>query len=135
MDTCREHTLMDTIIGLFHSAPPDEQQQIVAVLINEVPQPPAKRQLREDAKDILAFLNTKAQRNFRPVKVNLEFIMHRLQEGATAGECKQIVAMKSRCWAGTELEPYLRPATLFNRSKFWQYHGELRTVQMKDGVR
>lgn len=79
----------------------------------------------EQAKDVLEFLNVKAGRNFRPTRVNLEFIENRLKEGYTLEDCKQVVAMKCREWAGTEMDMYLRPSTLFNCEKFNQYVGFL----------
>lgn len=78
------------------------------------------------ALEILDFLNERAGKNFRPVFVNLEFIRARLDEGYTLEDCKQVVAMKVREWRG---DPYwrkfLRPETLFNRTKFSQYVGEI----------
>jgi uncharacterized phage protein (TIGR02220 family) len=75
------------------------------------------------AEMILNFLNEKAGKNFRAVRANLEFIEARLQEGYGATDCKQVIAMKVREWKGTEMDMYLRPATLFNRTKFSQYFG------------
>lgn len=75
---------------------------------------------------VLEFLNEKAGRNFQPVEANLSLIGARLAEGATMEQCKQVIARKCRDWApGTKMNKYLRPATLFNRSKFAQYQGEL----------
>lgn len=78
------------------------------------------------AKRVLAFLNEKTGRRYREVKVNLDMISARLKEGATELECKQVIAKKCREWATDEnMAIYLRPATLFNRTKFAQYQGEL----------
>lgn len=83
---------------------------------------------KDEARQILTFLNEKAGRNYQPVDANLEFIVARLKEGATAGQCRQVIAKKTREWAGDEkMAEYLRPATLFNRTKFAQYVGELVT--------
>jgi uncharacterized phage protein (TIGR02220 family) len=79
----------------------------------------------DQAEEVLMFLNEKANRNFRPTRVNLEFIEARLKEGYTMQDCKQVVAMKVREWKGTEMDMYLRPATLFNAMKFNQYAGML----------
>lgn len=84
-----------------------------------------KQKCKADAEGILAFLNEKTGKNFRPGKVNLDFIAERLKEGATVVECRQVIAKKAREWMGTDMESYLRPATLFNRTKFAQYQGEL----------
>lgn len=79
-----------------------------------------------DAEVILNFLNEKTGKNFKAVKVNLDFIKARLRDGATMQEVKSVIAMKNREWKDDEvMRKFLRPATLFNATKFWQYHGEL----------
>lgn len=79
-----------------------------------------------EALQILAFLNEKTGHAYRPVKANLNLISARLKEGATVMECRQVIAKKSREWATDEkMAEYLRPATLFNATKFAQYVGEL----------
>lgn len=86
--------------------------------------------LKADAKAILAFLNAKAGRAYRENDANLDFIVARLREGYTPQECKQVVAKKCREWSADEkMAEYLRPATLFNRTKFNQYAGELVVPQ------
>lgn len=84
-----------------------------------------KQKFKGEAEIILNFLNEKSGRRYRPLKANLDFIAERLKEGATSDECRQIIAKKAREWKGTDMEEYLRPATLFNRTKFAQYQGEL----------
>lgn len=86
---------------------------------------PAPISRRKQAEEVIAFLNQKSGRNFRPTPANCEFIESRLKEGYTVEECRQVVAMKVREWRGTEQDKYLRPATLFNRTKFNQYVGFL----------
>jgi uncharacterized phage protein (TIGR02220 family) len=78
------------------------------------------------AREILAFLNHKTGRQYQPVKGNLDFIEARLREGATVNQCRAIIGRKARAWnADEKMREYLRPATLFNRTKFAQYQGEL----------
>jgi uncharacterized phage protein (TIGR02220 family) len=84
-----------------------------------------KQKFKADALQILDFLNIKTGGRYRPVVANLELIAARLKEGATSDECRQVIAKKAREWKGTDMEGYLRPATLFNRTKFAQYQGEL----------
>lgn len=80
---------------------------------------------REDAIEVLTFLNLKTGKNFRPVPANLDRIRARLRE-ATVQECKAVIAMKCREWRDDEhMRAYLRPATLFAREKFEQYMGEV----------
>jgi uncharacterized phage protein (TIGR02220 family) len=85
--------------------------------------------LRPDALQVLNFLNEKTGRSYEPVPANVEMIVARMKEGATVEDCKAVVAKKCREWASDEkMSIYLRPATLFNRTKFAQYRGELGAV-------
>ena len=53
-------------------------------------------------------------------------IAARLKEGATERQCKLVVLRKFHDWGNDEkMAEYLRPATLFNRTKFAQYVGEI----------
>lgn len=82
--------------------------------------------LRTAAREILAFLNTKAERNYQPTSANLDLITARLREGATVTHCRAVISRKVREWKGDDkMHRYLRPETLFNRTKFAQYQGEL----------
>jgi uncharacterized phage protein (TIGR02220 family) len=79
-----------------------------------------------DARETLDFLNQVTGRNFQPTKVNLALIQGRLKEGATPLQCRQVIIRKNREWKDDEkMAQYLRPATLFNATKFSQYQGEL----------
>jgi len=81
---------------------------------------------RSDAVQVLKFLNEKTGRAYRPVDTNLKLIIARLKSGATVTECYQVIAKKTREWKNhAEMDQYLRPATLFNATKFEQYVGEL----------
>lgn len=87
---------------------------------------PLENNVGQDARRVLAFLNEKAGRRYRENRVNLDFIKARLKDGATVTECRQVIVKKCREWKGdAKMELYLRPATLFNRTKFAQYQGEL----------
>ena len=81
--------------------------------------------LRTRALEVLAFLNLKTGRDYQPVDANLSLIEARLKEGATVQDCRTVVARKFRDWSADErMRTYLRPATLFNATKFAQYRGE-----------
>lgn len=98
---------------------------------SQTPQPDSttekdKVNVGPEARRILAFLNEKAQRRYQANRVNLRFIESRLKDGATPVECRQVIVKKCREWKGDpKMELYLRPATLFNSTKFAQYQGEL----------
>lgn len=88
--------------------------------------------LKNQAKEILEFLNEKAQKNFKPVDANLKPIMARIKESSMK-DCRQIIAKKVREWSNDpKMAPYLRPATLFNATKFAQYQGELLKQEEPD---
>ena len=104
--------------------------QMLPVTVNREPElkPEPIKALsgKPDATALLEFLNEKTGRHYKPVKANIEMIAARLRDGATVAECQQVIAKKCREWAGDEkMNIYLRPATLFNRTKFAQYQGEL----------
>ena len=80
--------------------------------------------------DILNFLNEQTGRTYKPTETNLSFINERLKEGATPDECRQVIIKKTKEWLNdAEMYKYLRPATLFNKTKFSQYSGELNIKQ------
>lgn len=81
---------------------------------------------KAEAIEVLEFLNAKANRAYRPTDSNLGFVVARLKEGASVADCRKVIAKKCREWSEDDkMREYLRPATLFNRTKFDQYVGEL----------
>lgn len=93
---------------------------------------PLKINRTAEAREILAFLNTKVGKAFRPVDANIKPIIARLGEGVTMQDIKSVIARKNREWGTDEkMMSYLRPATLFNATKFHQYVGEC--MEAKDG--
>jgi uncharacterized phage protein (TIGR02220 family) len=81
---------------------------------------------KPQAIEVLNFLNTKTGRNYQPVEANLKMIAGRLKEGASVADCRAVIAKKVREWGSdAKMSEYLRPATLFNATKFAQYRGEL----------
>ena len=87
---------------------------------------PQKNGYRATAKTVLAFLNEKAGKNYREVDANIKFIVDRLKEGYEEKDFRQVIAMQVRKWKNDpEMCDFLRPATLFNKTKFAQYTGEL----------
>lgn len=74
---------------------------------------------------VLEFLNQKTGKHFRPKATNLAMIRARLADGIHDWQLRAIISRKAHEWRGTEREMYLRPATLFNKTKCEQYLGEL----------
>lgn len=100
------------------------------------PEPSLNRQepSNKEAADILAYLNVSAKRNYKPVPANLNLIAARLKEGATPDECRLVIDAKVAAWGGdTKMSEYIRPATLFNATKFAQYVGELGSQDTASG--
>lgn len=87
-----------------------------------------EQEIRDNALKILEFLNAKriGKRGYEAVEVNLDPIRKRLKEGASVQDCKSIIAMKWREWSGDpEMEIHFCPETIFRRSKFAKYLGQL----------
>ena len=85
------------------------------------------KKLQDEAIQILTFLNSKTGKNYRAVETNLILVRARLKSGASSDDIRGVIARKVREWKGTEMEKYLRPATLFAERKFEQYIGEQGT--------
>ena len=86
----------------------------------------ANRELRENAKEILGYLNRSAGKGFHEVDANLDQIIARLKEGASVLQAKEVVFAQVAAWSNDpDWEKYLRPETLFRRSKFWSYLGNI----------
>jgi uncharacterized phage protein (TIGR02220 family) len=101
---------------------------------------PREEKIREEEKhmstvtEVLAYLNSKANRNFQAVPANTKLIAARLREGATVEQLKAVVDAKVRDWAhDPKMCEYLRPATLFNAEKFGQYVGALGAAPARAG--
>lgn len=79
-----------------------------------------------ESKEILAFLNVKTGKHFREVEANLSIITARLKSGIDVQTCKTLIARKVRDWTPKpEMVGYLRPETLFNKTKFETYLAEV----------
>jgi uncharacterized phage protein (TIGR02220 family) len=89
--------------------------------------------LRDQARTVLAFLNERASKSYRPAPATLKLIEARLASGATVQQCKAVIARKIREWHGdAKMRQYLRPETLFGATKFESYLGEMPAVKPED---
>ena len=80
--------------------------------------------------EVLKFLNEKTGRSYEAVPANLDLIVARLKDGATPDDLRAVVAKKCREWRGDEkMDTYLRPKTLFSRTNYAQYRGEIGNAQ------
>jgi uncharacterized phage protein (TIGR02220 family) len=81
---------------------------------------------RKQAEEVIAFLNEKAGRKFDLNGANAGHVIARLRDGETVEDMRSIIARKCRDWRGDEkMNKFLRPETLFNRTKYASYKGEL----------
>jgi uncharacterized phage protein (TIGR02220 family) len=77
----------------------------------------------KDCRAVLHFLNETACVHYREVDANLRVISERLFEpDVTLEGVKAMIQRQSRKWRGTEYADYLRPETLFRKSKFDGYY-------------
>lgn len=92
-----------------------------------------KNDRKQQAIDVLEFLNAQTNAGFRPVDSNLSIINGRFDEGFTVRDLKRVVQMKWEEWKDRpDMLPYLRPATLFGKENFANYHGLLPPLQPGD---
>lgn len=77
----------------------------------------------KDSRTVLHYLNEQCGRHFRETDTNLGFISARLEEsGVTLQGVMRMVSRQCARWKGTGQEEYLRPETLFNKTKFDGYY-------------
>lgn len=87
-----------------------------------------------DAKEVLEFLNKTAGTAYRNVDTNLNLIRSRMEEHeATVEDMKQMIQRQTALWKmkGNGMEAYLRPETLFGKTKFAGYFGQ-RHLTVRD---
>ena len=91
-----------------------------------------KNEFYDQAKEILEFLNIKADKAFEPTPENLNPIIRRLSSGESLLVCRQVIIKKTSQWCEVDkMLPNLNPDTLFGE-KFSRYKGEL--VLPKEGA-
>lgn len=80
------------------------------------------------AREVLAYLNQKTGRAYRPVAANLNLITARIRDGTSLEALKTVIDVKTGQWLDDpKMADYLRPSTLFNRTKYEQYLGQLKS--------
>lgn len=86
------------------------------------------------ARVALFYLNEKAGRGFRETEQNLALIKQRLKEVGwdISGVKKMIDRMVSR-WRSTDMGEYLRPSTLFSKTKFSEYYDNRNLPAITNG--
>jgi uncharacterized phage protein (TIGR02220 family) len=84
---------------------------------------PSNVDLMTKARILIHYLNEKTGRHYRETSANLTVISARLKEdGVELDGVKQMIDRQCDRWNGTEQAEYLRPETLFGKSKFDSYY-------------
>jgi uncharacterized phage protein (TIGR02220 family) len=88
---------------------------------------PGKAQAADIAKRTITYLNEKAGTSYRDGATNVKFIVDRvLIDDATEEELRAVVDLKVKHHQKGEFDiKYLRPETLFNKTKFAGYVGQI----------
>lgn len=74
------------------------------------------------AVNIIDYLNSQASTTFSSkTGSNLDMVIARIEEGYTLGDFKFVIDIKIKDWKGSDMAKYLRPITLFNKTKFENY--------------
>lgn len=90
------------------------------------PAQPKPSEFRDKASAVIAELNRKTGRSYSTNGANADHVVARLKDGATVDLCLAVIDLKVREWSGDPaMAKYLRPETLFNRTKFATYSGEI----------
>ena len=90
---------------------------------SEQPELPTVGGYHRDSRTVLHYLNEKCGRHFRETDSNLTFISSRMKEdGVDLVGVKTMIDRQTKRWKGTSQEEYLRPETLFNKTKFDSYY-------------
>jgi uncharacterized phage protein (TIGR02220 family) len=89
--------------------------------------------MRTAARELLAFLNKKAERHYQPVDTHLDMIIALLRKGTTVDQIYGVIANRVRKWKGDpKMSEFLRPSTLFRASNFQNYIGELPATAFQE---
>ena len=76
-----------------------------------------------DSRTALHWLNEKSGKHFRETDTNLAIISNRLKEqGVDIAGIKTMIDRQCKRWLGTDQAEYLRPETLFGKTKFDSYY-------------
>jgi len=93
---------------------------------------PLSGDTRQVVENVLTYLNSKSGKKFATsgskCEASAKLVADRLKQGYTEQELCRVVDMKVNEWRGRDMDKYLRPATLFNKTKFEQYMGELNAT-------
>lgn len=91
---------------------------------------PINKEVRMIAEKTIEYLNVQTGATYDAKKgSNIELIAGRVAEGFTLSDFKMVIDKKVKDWKGTDWEKFLRPITLFAKSKFENYLNGLNEQQ------
>ena len=79
---------------------------------------------KSEADEVIDYLNIKAGTSYKHSKASRDCIEPRLKEFSIS-DCKTVIDKKCNEWLNTDMAKYLRPATLFQASKFEGYLNQI----------
>jgi uncharacterized phage protein (TIGR02220 family) len=83
-----------------------------------------------EIKNIIIYLNVKAGTNYRETSEATTKLLNARLKDFTIEEIKKVIDKKCASWLNDEkMSKYLRPSTLFNKTKFEEYLNEPETVK------
>ena len=106
-----------------------EIEELISILINKRKKVAPKLYIKETM-EVLNYLNERLGKKHRYVdgapKKFVELVSARIEEGYSLDKIKAVIWFKTRQWLrDATMKKYLRPDTLFNRTKFTSYVFEL----------
>jgi len=82
---------------------------------------------------VIQYLNSETGKNFKSKTSSTKGLINaRLKEGYSVNQIKGVILNKKKQWTGTKFEKFLRPATLFNPSKFETYVNEKQELTLME---
>jgi uncharacterized phage protein (TIGR02220 family) len=108
----------------------EEKEEEKVFVSSETNNPKAPSEVAE----VIGYLNERAGRSYKATSEQTrKLIGARLAEGFTVDDCKRVIDNKVSAWLNDpKMDAYLRPSTLFSKSKFEGYLNE-RPIQRKGG--
>ena len=83
---------------------------------------PLDKNIQQLVVQVIDYLNSEAETSFNPEsKANYESVSARIKEGYTLDDFKKVIDIKIKDWKGTDYEKYIRPITIFSKTKFENY--------------
>ena len=88
-----------------------------------------KSKEEESIKEIVDFLNDLANRFYKSETEQTKKLISARLKNYTIEQLKEVIQLKCYEWMGTDMERFIRPSTLFNRSNFENYIEEVENAK------